>query len=103
MNQDFDCCQKDTKNITDRLDQLSFKINQEQSVLIPNQKIVFFGVIIDIVEFKVYLTTENIDKIKNLYVPILEKQTGSISYRINSPCFYCCYIWTIILQKFRKG
>ena len=38
----------------------------------------FFGVIIDIVEFKVYPTTENIDKIKNLYVPILEKQTVPI-------------------------
>jgi hypothetical protein len=36
MNQDFDCCQKDTKIITDTLDQLGFTINQEQSVLIPN-------------------------------------------------------------------
>jgi hypothetical protein len=36
MNQDFDCFQKDTKIITDTLDQLGFTINQEQSVLIPN-------------------------------------------------------------------
>ena len=36
MNQDFDCCQKDTKIITDTLDQLGFTINQEKSVLIPN-------------------------------------------------------------------
>ena len=35
MNQDFDRCQKDTKIITDTLDQLGFTINQEQSVLIP--------------------------------------------------------------------
>ena len=36
MNQDFDCFQKDTKIITDTLDQLGFTINQEKSVLIPN-------------------------------------------------------------------
>lgn len=36
MNQDFDCCQKDTKIITDTLDQLGFAVNQEHSVLIPN-------------------------------------------------------------------
>ena len=58
MNQDSDCCQKDTKVITDKLDQLGFTINQEKTVLIPCQRFVFFGVIIDTVEFKVYLTTE---------------------------------------------
>ena len=46
-NQDFDCCQKDNKIITDNLDQLGITINQEKSVLIPCQRIVFFGVIID--------------------------------------------------------
>ena len=43
MNQDFDCCQKDTKIITDRLDQLGFKINQEQSVLILLRSSSFIG------------------------------------------------------------
>ena len=65
MNQDFDCCQKDTTIITDKLYQLGFTINQEKSVLIPCQGIVFFGVIIDTAEFNVYLTTEKIENIKN--------------------------------------
>ena len=60
MNQDFDCCQKDTKIITDKLYQPGFTINQEKSVLISCQRILFFGVIIDIAEFKAYLTTEKI-------------------------------------------
>jgi hypothetical protein len=54
MNQDFDCCQRDTKIITDKLYQPGFTINQEKSVLIPCQRILFFGVIIDIAEFKAY-------------------------------------------------
>lgn len=37
---------------------LGFKVNEEKSVFIPTQRIVFLGYIIDSVEFKVFLPKE---------------------------------------------
>ena len=45
------------------LDSFGFTINFTKSSLIPAQRIVFFGFIIDSVGFKVYLTEEKIQKI----------------------------------------
>ena len=42
---------------------LGFTVNEKKSVLIPTQRIVFFGFIIDSVEFKVYLTEEKLQKL----------------------------------------
>lgn len=35
----------------------------KKSITIPSQRIIFFGVIIDSVQFKVYLTDEKVEKI----------------------------------------
>lgn len=45
------------------LNNLGFTINDKISITIPSQKIVFFRVIIDSVEFKVYLTDEKVEKL----------------------------------------
>ena len=58
LNQKFASCVRDTKRMTDKLEVLGFSINYEKSVLQPSQRIIFFGVIIDTVQFKVFLTQE---------------------------------------------
>ncbi|WAR20010.1 LOW QUALITY PROTEIN: hypothetical protein MAR_001848 [Mya arenaria] len=63
MNQDKLICSRNTEIITDTLESLGFVLNREKSVLKPCQQILFFGFILDSVEFKVYLTERKIQKI----------------------------------------
>lgn len=63
MNQTFSTCQEQTNIVMSELNNLGFTINDKKSITIPSQRIVFFGVIIDSVEFKVYLTDEKVEKI----------------------------------------
>ena len=71
MNKSFSLCQKQTDMVISELNNLGFTVNKKKSVTVPSQRIVFFGVIIDSVEFKVYLTDEKIQKILNLSQIIL--------------------------------
>ena len=77
-NQDYNCCEKEAQIMTNKLDNLGFVVNYEKSVLKPCQRIVFFGVIIDTVQFKVFLTDEKIEKIKKSCSMILEKSFVTI-------------------------
>lgn len=63
MNQTFSTCQEQTNIVMSELNNLGFTINDQKSIIIPSQRIVYFGVIIDSVEFKVYLKDEKIEKI----------------------------------------
>ncbi|WAR05309.1 hypothetical protein MAR_020678 [Mya arenaria] len=54
---------RNTEIMTDTLESLGFVLNKEKSVLKPCQQILFFGFILDSVEFKVYLTERKIQKI----------------------------------------
>lgn len=45
------------------LNNFGFIINDKKFIIIFLQRIVFFGVIIDLVEFKVYLIDEKVEKI----------------------------------------
>ena len=63
MNQDEVVCKNNTNTITSTFQTLGFTVNEKKSVLIPTQRIVFFGFIIDSVEFKVYLTEEKLQKL----------------------------------------
>lgn len=63
MNQTVSTCQEQTNIVMSELNNLGFTINDKKSITIPLQRIVFFGVIIDSVEFKVYLTDEKVEKI----------------------------------------
>ncbi|OOZ38563.1 hypothetical protein BOW52_08340 [Solemya elarraichensis gill symbiont] len=56
-------CQRNSNRILDTLQSLGFNINQKKSVLIPCQRLVFFGHILDTVQFKVFLTDEKVQKI----------------------------------------
>jgi hypothetical protein len=64
--------------MTDKLEVLGFSINYEKSVLQPSQRIIFVGVIIDTVQFKVFLTQENNDKIKTSCKTVIENHCINI-------------------------
>jgi hypothetical protein len=66
MNKDFYPCQKQTDMPICELNKFGFKIIEKKYVSLPSQIIVFIGVIIDSVEFKVYLTDEKIQTILKL-------------------------------------
>ena len=63
MNPDKVVCKNNIEIITATFQLLGFTVNEKKSVLIPRQKIIFFGFIIDSVEFKVYLTEEKLQKL----------------------------------------
>jgi hypothetical protein len=54
---------------------LGFTINYEKSHLIPSQKIIFFGFLIDSVQFKVFLTEIKVQKIVNTANQLLVKMS----------------------------
>ena len=63
-------CYENTVMLRNLLHSLGFLVNTEKSVLIPTQRIVFLGYLIDSVQFKVFLTEEKIHKIFNAAVKI---------------------------------
>ena len=73
MNQDKAVCRDNTMSIVDTLDSLGFTINYEKSSLVPVQRIVFFGFVIDSVEFKIFLTEEKVQKILTKARLLLQK------------------------------
>lgn len=72
MNRDKVVCQNNTMIMTDTLHSLGFTVNLNKSVLIPTQRIVFFGFILDSVQFKVFLTEDKIQKIITKAKSLLE-------------------------------
>lgn len=73
MNQGKEVCSKNTGTIIDKLSDLGYVVNKKKSVLIPTQRIIFFGFLIDSVQFRVYLTDEKIQKIWNLATLLMKK------------------------------
>lgn len=74
VDSNFDDCQQKTVFMTNQLDKLGYRVNLKKSVLVPTKRIVFFGLIIDTVVFKVFLTEEKIDKIVSLGKLLLNKE-----------------------------
>ena len=60
------------------LESLGFIINKEKSVLIPSQKMVFLGYVIDSVEMTVSLPEEKLNKLKEQTLSLREKPQCSI-------------------------
>ena len=60
------------------LESLGFFINKEKSVLIPSQKMVFWGYAIDSVEMTVSLPEEKLNKLKEETLALWEKPQCSI-------------------------
>ena len=75
MEQSFSVCTQNTQTLCNTLKSLGFCINEKKSVLIPSQRVVFFGFIVDSVSFKVFLTDEKIQKIKSKASCLLHAQT----------------------------
>lgn len=65
--------------MVNKLDDLGYRINGKQSVLIPTKRIVFFGLIIDTDVFQVCLTDEKVDKIISFGHSILQQKNVAIS------------------------
>jgi hypothetical protein len=63
MNQTAEVCGQNTDLICNTLTSLGFSINKKKSQFLPTQRIVFFGFLLDSVEFKVFLTEDKICKI----------------------------------------
>ena len=53
MNADYKLCQEHTETVESTLSALGYSVNYKKSALIPSQRVVFFGLIVDTVEFKV--------------------------------------------------
>lgn len=74
MNKDREVCAKNALTIKDTLESLGFTTNTKKSVLVPSQRIVFFGFLIDSVKFLVYLTDDKVSKIFNLAKALFQKE-----------------------------
>ena len=68
-------CHENTVTMLETLISLGFTINREKSVLVPTQRIKFFGFIIDSVQFKVFLTDDKVKKIQEKAQLLLESKT----------------------------
>ena len=63
MSLDRHICLQNAETICSTLQSLGYVVNPTKSVLVPTQRIVFFGFIIDSVQFMIFLTEEKIEKI----------------------------------------
>lgn len=73
MNQSIAVCSQNTHILVETLVSLGFTINREKSVLLPCQRIIFFGFVIDSVQFKIFLTEEKVQKILTKAKTLLKK------------------------------
>ena len=79
MDKEKAVCQNNTETMLESLESVGYTVNYKKSVLVPTQKIVFFGFILDSVQFKVFLTDEKIQKIIAKAQSLLE--TGMVVVR----------------------
>lgn len=63
LNQSPVLCKTNMLKILSTLESLGFTANRKKSVLVPCQRLVFFGFILDSVQFQVFLTEEKLEKI----------------------------------------
>ena len=63
MDQDQFVCKENVISMARVLESLDFNVNKDKSILLPKQRILFFGFILDSVLFKVFLPEEKVEKI----------------------------------------
>ena len=63
MNKNKAVCQKNAMTMVNTLQSLGFTINYKKSSLVPSQRIIFFGFLIDMFQFKIFLPEEKVQKI----------------------------------------
>ena len=69
---DYNNCAKNVLETIRLFDSLGFTIHPSKSSLIPTQKVIILGFVIDSVEMKVYPREEKIEKIKNACKELLQ-------------------------------
>lgn len=74
INRNYSDCRNETQLIVSVLDKLGFTIYLKKSILEPTHRIIFFGLLIDSVQYKVFLTDEKITKIVSLCQKILREK-----------------------------
>lgn len=77
INRNYSDCRNEYQLIVselDILDKLGFTINLKKSILETTHRIIFFGLLIDSVQYKVFLTDEKITKIVSLCQKILREK-----------------------------
>ena len=79
MDKEMAVCQSNTKMMLHSLESLGYTVNYKKSVLVPTQRIIFFGFILDSVQFKIFLTEEKVQKIKTKAQSLLN--TGLVVVR----------------------
>jgi hypothetical protein len=77
LNSSFESCAGDLKICSDLLQQAGFLCNSK-SVLIPSQRFVFLGVVVDTVSMKFFLTSEKQQKILSLIDKILSRSIHAL-------------------------
>ena len=75
---DYNDCAKNVLETIRLFDSLGFTIHPSKSSLIPTQKLIILGFVIDSVEMKVYPTEEKIEKIKNACKELLQNSRPTI-------------------------
>jgi len=78
MDQDMTVCKMNTVTMAETLQNLGYVVNEKKSVFVPTQRIVFFGFVLDSVQFKVFLTEEKVSKIIAKGMKLLETETVSV-------------------------
>lgn len=73
MSKHKDKCESHTVLIADSLQSLGFTVNTEKSVMVPTQRIVFFGFVIDTIQFKIFLTQDKVQKLVTSASRLIEK------------------------------
>ena len=84
---------------------LGLVIHPEKSVIVPQQRLVFLGFIIDSVLMTVSLTQDKITKIKTLPSSLLDNSfcvNREVAYWSPNFQFTRCQVWSPVLQKFRN-
>lgn len=76
MNPIFVTCEKQTEIVISELQNLGYTINNKTSVIIPSQKIIFFGVIIDSVELS-FRQTKNSIKFKLRFIHFVQYKNSN--------------------------
>lgn len=54
INRNYSDCRNESQLIVSELDKLGFTINLKKSILEPTYRIIFFGLLIDLVQYKVF-------------------------------------------------
>ena len=75
---DYNDCAKNVLETIRLFDSLGLTIHPSKSSLIPTQKLIILGFVIDSVEMKVYPTEEKIEKIKNACKELLQNSRPTI-------------------------